>query len=170
MMITGLVLLLASVFLVFLARLIRRRRLENDPTALYQQLQPVSVPALLNLLNPDDLHFLQANLRPVDFVKLKRQRTRSLIDYVRRIASNARVLTSLGAISQHSAVPEVVAAGKSLSSRALVTRILAFRTLVCLMLELLFPFMHPNLSDMISAYEVATSRLEEIWTAALSPR
>lgn len=170
MMTTAFVLLLALAFLIFLVSLMRRRRLESDPIALYRQLQPIHLPALLNLLNPDDLNFLRANLRRSEFVKLKRERTRSLIEYVRKIASNAKVLTSIGAISQHSPLPEVAAAGQALSTRALVTRIRALRALMSLWIELFLPFLDTNLGTTISAYEAANSRLQGIDPASVVPR
>ena len=169
-MTTILVIFLAAAFLLFLASSVRRRRVEGDPVSLYHQLQPVHMPALLNLLNPEDLSFLRANLLEVDFVKLKRQRTRALIEYVRRIAFNARVLTSIGAISRHAQAPEVAAAGQLLVSRALMTRILALRTLACLKVELMFPLFDTNLGSTIKAYEAAQTRLEGISPASLVTR
>ena len=164
--ITILVVFLAVIFLLFLASSVRRRRVESDPHGLYHQLQPVHLPALLNLLNPEDLTFLRANVGEADFLKLKRQRTRALIEYVRRIAFNARVLTSIGALSRHSEAPEVAAAGQLLVSRALMTRMLALRTLLCLQVELLLPLFDTNLGSTIKAYEAAQSRLEGISSAS----
>jgi hypothetical protein len=158
-MTTFFVLLLALVFILFLTSLMRRRGVESDIVSLYRRLQPVYLPALLNLLNPEDLSFLRTSLRPSDFVKLKRQRTRALIDYVSRIASNAQVLTSIGALYRHSTLPEVAAAGQLLVSRALMTRILALRTLMCLRIELMFPLFSTNLGSTITAYETARSGL-----------
>ena len=165
-MTTILVVLLALAFILFLASLIRWRRVENDPVGLSHQLQPLHMPALLNLLNPEDLSFLRANLREADFLELRRQRTRALIEYVRRIAFNARVLTSIGALSRHSQAPEVSAAAQLLVSRALMTRILALRTLVCLQVELMLPLFNTNLESTIKAYEAAQSRLEGISSAS----
>lgn len=161
-MITILVTLLALGFIIFLAVSMRRRGAETNPVSLYSQLQPVHLPALLNLLNVEDLNFLRANVRPSDFLKLKRARTRALIDYVRRIASNAKVLASIGALCRHSPLPEVAIAGQSLVSRALTTRILALRTLLCLELELVLPMFDTNLGSTIKAYETAQARLEGI--------
>jgi len=166
-MTTVFVLLLALAFILFLAALMRRRRLESDPVGLHRQLQPVHLPALLNLLNPEDLSFLRTNLRQSDFVKLKRQRTRALIEYVRRIASNAKVLASIGALYRHSALPEVAAAGQLLLSRAFMTRVLALRTLLCLQIELMLPLFDTNLGSTIKAYEAARGRLEGISSASL---
>jgi hypothetical protein len=165
-MITVVVLVLAAAFILFLATLMSRRRIESDPAGLYRQLQPVYLPALLNLLNMEDVNFLRANLEQSDFVKLKRQRTRALIVYVRRIAFNARVLASIGAWSRHSALPEVAAAGQLLVSRALRTRLLALRTLLCLEIELILPLFDTNLGSTIKAYEAAQSRLEGISAAS----
>ncbi len=165
-MITVIVLVLAAAFVLFLASLMGRRRVESDPAGLYRQLQPIYLPALLNLLNVEDLNFLHANLEQVDFVRLKRQRTRALIVYVRRIAFNARVLASIGAWSRQSPSHEVAAAGQLLLSRALATRMLALRTLLCLQVELVLPLFDTNLGSTIKAYEAAQSRLEGISAAS----
>lgn len=169
-MTTVFVLLLALAFILFLASLMRRRRVESDPIGLYRQLQPVYLPALLNLLNPEDLSFLRTNLPRADFVKLKRQRTRSLIDYVRRIASNAKVLTSIGAVYRHSPLPEEAEAAQLLVTRALMTRLLALRALICLWIELMLPLFNTDLGSTITAYETARSRLEGVSSASLALR
>jgi len=166
-MTTLLVVLLALAFILFLTSLMRLRRVERDLVGLYNKLQPVHLPALLNLLNPEDLSFLRANLRKPDFVQVKRQRTRALIDYVRRIALNAKVLTSLGELYRYSPLPDVAAAGQLLVSRALMTRILALRTLLCLQIELVLPLFDTNLVSTIKAYEAARTRLEGISSTSL---
>jgi len=169
-MITFLIILLACAFLVFLVRLMHRRGAENDTVGLYRRLQPVYLPALLNLLNPDDLAFLRTSLRHSDFVELKRRRTRALIDYVRRINTNAKVLTSIGAILRQSPVPDVAMSGQLLASRALTTRMLAGRTLLFLEIELLLPFFDTNLASTIRAYETARARLEGVTPSSLAAR
>jgi hypothetical protein len=166
-MTTLFVLLLALLFILFLTTLMRRRTVERDLVGLRHQLRPVHLPALLNLVNPEDLSFLRTNLRRSYFVKLKRQRTLALISYVRRIASNAKVLTSIGALYRHSALPEVATAGQLLVSRAFTTRILALRTLMCLRIELMLPLFSTNLGSTITAYEAARSDLEKTSSASL---
>jgi len=169
-MITVLIVLLACAFLVFLALSVRHRRAASDTVGLYRQLQPVYLPALLNLLSPDDLAFLRASLRHSDFVDLKRQRTRALIDYVRRINTNAKVLTSIGAILRQSPAPDVATAGQLLVSRAFTTRVLAARTLLFLEIELMLPFFDTNLASTIQAYETARARLEGVTPSTLATR
>jgi len=167
-MTTLIVLLLAVAFIVYLTSLARRRRTETDATGFYRRIQPVHLPALFNLLNAEDLDFLRTNLRRGDFVKLKRQRARALMDYVRRIAANARVLTSIGVLYRHSTVPEVAASGQALVSRALTTRILALRTLLCLQIELILPLFNTNLRSTIKAYEAARARLDTISSGSVA--
>jgi hypothetical protein len=161
-MITVLVLSLALAFILYLMSLMRRRRAEMDPTDLYWRLRPIHLPALLNLLNPDDINFLRTNLRQADFLKLKRQRTRALMDYVRKIALNAAVLTSIGMLYRNSPVPEIAASGQFLAARALTTRILALRTLLCLQIELVLPGFNTNMGSTIKAYEAARVGLDRI--------
>jgi len=170
MTITVFVVLLSLGFIVYVARLMRRRKTETDAARLYKQLQPIHLPALLNLLNPDDLSFLRINLSHSDFLALKRRRTRALMDYVRRIGLNARVLTSIGALRRQSALPDVAAAGQTLASHALTTRILAVRTLFFLELELVLPFFDTNLAPTIKAYEKARARLDESSATSLAAR
>lgn len=166
-MTTLFVLVLALVFILFLTTLMRRRSVERDLVSLHRQLQPVHLPALLNLVNLEDLSFLRKNLSRSYFVKLKRQRTRALISYVRRIASNAKVLTSIGALYRHSNLTEVATAGQLLVSRASMTRMLALRTLMCLWIELMLPLFSTNLGSTITAYEAARSDLEASSSASL---
>ena len=157
---TFITLSIALAFIVFVGVLIRRRRMETNAAVFYRRLQPIYLPALLNLLNPEDIDFLRNNLRHSDFMIVKRDRTRALIQYVRRIAANARVLVTIGVLSRQTTCKEVAVAAQTLVSRALVTRILALRTLACLYVELVLPLFDTNLGSTIQAYEAAQARLE----------
>lgn len=162
MTITLIVVTVALAFGGLVLILMRGRNRELDPAVLQLQLHPIYVPALVNLLNPDDLLFLQQRLSRSDFLKLKRERARSLIDYVCRIASNAKVLTSIGAIYQHSPQREIAAEGQSLAASAVTTRMLALKALFSLWIEFLLPSFTADLQNMLSAYEAAESCFREL--------
>jgi hypothetical protein len=162
MTITLIVVALASAFFGFVVILMRRRSRELEPSALQLRLQPVYLPALINLLNPEDLLFLEQRLGRADFLQLKRARARSLIDYVWRIAYNAKVLASIGAIYQHSPRHEIAAEGQSLAARAITTRMLALRALFLVWIEFLLPSFTADLQTVVSAYAAAESSFREL--------
>jgi len=164
------IVLIAALLIVFLITLVRQRHATTDVNELYSRLKPIYVPALLNLINPGDLIFLRTRLRRSDFLKVKRARARALIDYVGRIAFNARTLTSIGTLYRQSAQPELASAGQSLVSRAASTRILALRTLVFLKIEFILPFFDTNLTPTLSAYERAKARLDGISSTLIPAR
>lgn len=170
MTITFIVVAIAAGFFWFLLILMQRRSREVEPATLQLRLQPVYLPALVNLLNPEDLLFLKQRLLPADFLKLKRERARSLIDYVRRIGFNAKTLTSIGAIYQHSPEREIAAEGQALAARAVSTRMLAFKALFCLWIEFLLPRFTTDLQSVINAYEAAESSFRELPEASSAAR
>src|SRR4051794_7273813 len=57
-----------------------------------ESLQPVHLPALMNLLDESQQDYLRTRLSKQDFAKLQRQRNKALLVYVKRIASNSAVL------------------------------------------------------------------------------
>ncbi len=137
----------------------RRRAVDlSDYGSLSQQLQPIPVSALLNLIDPAQQEYLQRNLSKADFTRLQRMRNRALREYFRAIYRNAGILLQLAYAAVESERPEVVEAGRELLDQAMLTRTLAIRALMRLAGARVIPVPVANLVPAVTKYAIATAR------------
>jgi hypothetical protein len=153
---------LAIVFVLFLIRYSPWRSAAARPEELHLVLQPVYVPALLNLIDERNLEFLRLSLKASEFRKAQRERNRALRVYVRRIALNTRVLIATAEAAQRAADPVVADSGRVLLATSLSTRTRAVRALAFLYVAEIFPNRLPDLADAIRTYESATARMNSL--------
>jgi hypothetical protein len=123
-----------------------------------EAMQPIHLPALLNLLDESQQDYLRARLPKRDFAKLQRRRNRALLVYVKRIASNSAVLMRYAHAATQASEPETVAAGRELLQAALSTRISALKAMGLLYIGVALPTSVRNLGDAIARYSTATDR------------
>ena len=158
MIITILIFVVALAFVLFLLWFEpwRQSTVYDDPRV---ALQPISVPALMNLIDTRNMEFLRVSLPAADFRKARRERIRVLRVYVRRISYNTRILMDAAESARQATDPVVAESGRVLLESALATRTRALKALASLYAGELFPSLVPDLSPAIHTYESAAARL-----------
>lgn len=162
MAITLLLLGLGVLFILFLLWFAPWASPAANPENLRSALEPVSVPALMNLIDPANLDFLRRSLTAREFRGACRERNRVLRMYVHRISHNTRVLISAGAIAQRSTDAAVAESGRVLVEAALATRTRALRALTYLYIGEVFPGVVPDLTAAVTTYQSATQRMDTL--------
>jgi hypothetical protein len=125
-------------------------------------MQPIHLPALLNLLDESQQDYLRAKLSKQDFAKLQRQRNKALLVYVKRIASNSAVLMRHAHAATQVSDVETAAAGRELLQSALSTRISALKAMGSIYIGVVMPTSVKQLGDAIARYSNATERFSEL--------
>lgn len=162
MTVTIVLLVVAVLFALFLIRFSPWRTAAPKSDDLHGALEPVYVPALMNLIDSENLEFLQRSLNPTDFRKALRERNRALRVYVRRISHNTRVLIAAAENAQRASDPAVAESGRVLLATSIETRTRALRALTALYIGELFPSVLPDLSEAVHTYESAAARMHSL--------
>lgn len=162
MTITLLLFALAVVFALFLIRYSPWRSSAPRPDELQRALEPISVPAFMNLIDAANVEFLRRSLPENDFRQAQRERNRALRSYVRRITHNTRILIAAAESAQRAQDPAVVNSARVLLEASLATRTRAMRALASLYVGEIFPAFLPNLEDAIHTYQSATARMNSL--------
>jgi len=158
---TVILLIVAFAVLVLLLIIYATRRPAADVTqyeSLTQQMQPVPVTALLNLIDPMQVDYLRRMLPKREFERLQRMRNRALLSYVRAIYKNAGILVQCAHAAAHSERTNIAEAGRELLNLALVTRTNALQSMALLTVSLIFPKAAANVLPTVFKYATATAR------------
>ena len=99
----------------------------------------VDMLALNNLFSQEEEDFLQAALPRSAFKRIRRLRTRAMIEYVSTIAYNAGLALRWSAQAQSSDDPAIVETAKSIGRIALEVRVRALQAICILTVSLVFP-------------------------------
>ncbi len=159
MTITILIVAFGILVLLLLVYTTRRRAADiSQYDSLTQQLEPVPVAALLNLIDPAQQNYLERMLPKKDFAHLQRMRNRALLAYVRAIYKNAGIFLKCAHAAEQSERAEVAEAGRELLNLALFTRTQALRSMLILITSLVVPKAAANLLPTITKYVTATAR------------
>jgi hypothetical protein len=162
MTITLLLLALALVFALFLLRYAPWSHPVVNASDVHRSLEPISVPALMNLIDSRNVDFLRRSLPPSDFRRAQRERNRTLRVYVRRVAHNTRILIAAAESAQRAADPAIAESGRLLLEDSLATRTRAVRALASLYVGELFPGFLPDLAEAIHTYQSAAARMDSL--------
>ncbi len=162
MTITLLLLALALAFVLFLIRYEPWRSASAGTGDLRPELLPISMPALMNLIDARNLEFLRRSLSSREFRKAQRERNRVLRIYVRRITHNTRLLIAVAESAQRAEDPTLAASGRVLLDASVATRTRAVRALASLYIGEIFPAFLPDLSPAIHTYESAAASMDSL--------
>jgi hypothetical protein len=153
---------IALLFALFLMRYAPSRSAAPQTDELHLALEPIYVPALMNLIDENNLDFLRRSLNASDFRKAQRERNRSLRVYVRRISNNTRILIAAAESARHAPDPAVAESARVLLETSLATRTRAVQALAFLYVGEIFPGFLPDLSDAISKYQSAAAGMSSL--------
>ena len=137
---------------VCLVMVAARGGLSLKSTDLNKTIQPVNVPALMNLLDESQQDYLRSRLPKRDLTRLQRKRNRALLVYVKRILSNSAVLMRYAHAATQSTDAEIAATGRELMQSALRTRIYGLKAIGFLYIGMALPGAAPLLGDTIARY------------------
>jgi hypothetical protein len=142
---------------LYLLRVVRGQR---TPISSLEELatlsRAVDVDSFCNLIDPEEVRFLQQNLSRAQFRIVQRERTLATIDYVRNIAHNAGLLVTLGQLAVVNPDPQLAAAAQSMVERALHVRMLAMLALVKLYTRSVLPALPFAAEDIFRDYRQLT--------------
>ena len=153
--------LIAFVLLVLFAYLATRRTgdlpdLDRTITAI----RSLDMEAFRNLLDPEEEEFLRASLPPPEFRRIKRERSRTALVYIKELSWVSLQFTRFGGAAQRSPDPLIAAWGKQIANSAIYLRLRALDASAQLILSATFPGLHPRpLRSLFEQYDRATGLL-----------
>ena len=95
--------------------------------------------AFRNLLDPKEEMYLLSRLSPRDFRRIKRERARAALAYVRELSQAGLEFARYGSAAQRSDDPEIAASGKQIANSAIHLRLRALEAGVHLAIAATFP-------------------------------
>jgi hypothetical protein len=153
----SMIIILLSVILVFAAVLVWILffpQLRNLSSNFDSGLQPVHLPAVLSLIDSKHEEVLRNRVSSREMRAIERARTRALIEYFGRIATNSAVILRASQDAARSASdPAIRQHSSELARLALSTRIAALRALSALYIALIWPGFASGLRSVEGSYE-----------------
>jgi hypothetical protein len=112
--------------------------------------------AFRNLVDPEEEEFLRARLPARDFRRIKRERARTALVYVKELSQASLQFARFGGAAQRSPDPAIAAWGKQIANSAISLRLRALDASVQLVLSATFPALHPRpLRSLLEQYDRA---------------
>jgi hypothetical protein len=142
----------ASLFLVFLVGQMYWRHSGRIGAQPARQLIPIDLDAFENLTDPEEERFLKLNLTPGDFREVQRERIRAAKLYVAALSSNAGILAAVGQSARHHADPAIAATGVEIFQRAVKVKVWCAIALLRLNTAMVFPARVSSSSRIASRY------------------
>ena len=152
---------LAIALLVLLAYLASRRSrslpdLERSAAAI----RLLDMEAFRNLVDPEEEEFLRAHLPAHKFRRIKRERTRAALAYVKELSQASLEFARVGDVAQRSPDPVMAAWGKQIANSAIYLRLRAWDAGAGLILAATFPSLPPRpLRALLDQYDRANCLL-----------
>jgi hypothetical protein len=151
-------LVLLAAFITFA---IRRTRDLPDVDQAATVIQSLDIEAFRNLVDPEEEAFLRARLPPEEFRRIKRERTRVALAYVKALSHASLQFARFGDLAQRSPDPAIAASGKQIANSATYLRLRALDASIQLTLSAAFPRIGPRpLRSLLEQYDRAAYLLE----------
>jgi hypothetical protein len=158
MTMTLLFVLIAFLLLLSFAYLAMRRGrdLPNVDQAL-TAIRSLDIEAFRNLVDPEEEAFLRARLPVAEFKKIKRERARVALAYVRALSRASLQFARFGDAARRSPDPAIAASGKQIADSAIYLRLRALDAGAQLMLAAAFPSLDLHRArSLVQQYDRAT--------------
>jgi hypothetical protein len=124
-------------------------------------IQSLDIEAFRNLVDPEEEAFLRARLPPEEFRRIKRERTRVALAYVKALSHASLQFARFGDAARRSSDPAIAASGKQIANSATYLRLRALDASVHLTLWAAFPRISPRpLRSLLEQYDRAAYLLE----------
>lgn len=116
--------------------------------------------AFRNLLDPNEEIYLLSRLSPGDFRRIKRERARAALAYVRELSRAGLEFARYGSAAQRSTDAEIAASGKQIANTAINLRLRALEAGLHLAFAATFPGHRPrSLNALAEQFDHATHLL-----------
>jgi hypothetical protein len=153
--------LIALVLLAAFAVLALRRTQDSpDLDRAVAAIRLLDIDAFRNLVNPEEEDYLRADLPPPEFRKIKRERARAALAYVKALSNASLQFARFGDVARHNADPALAALGREIASSAIYLRLRTLDASARLRLAVAFPGLPPRpLYSLLEQYDHAACLL-----------
>ena len=151
-------LMLLAVFVTFA---IRRTKDLPDLDQAATAIQSLDIEAFRNLVDPEEEAFLRARLPPKEFRKIRRERARAALAYVKALSHVSLQFARFGDAAQRSPDPAIAASGRQIANSAIYLRLRALDASAHLILLSIVPGFGPRpLRSLLEQYDRAAYLLQ----------
>jgi len=159
---TLLFVLIAFVLLLSFAYLaVRRTKGAADVDQALTTVQALDIEAFRNLVDPEEEAFLRARLPAQEFRRIKQERARAALAYVKALSHASLQLARFGDAAQRNPDPAIAASGRQIAESATYLRLRALDARVQLTLSAAFPGLGPRpLGPLLEQYDRAAHLLQ----------
>jgi hypothetical protein len=149
---------IAVVLLILFAYFAMRRTQDvPDLDRASAAIRSLDIEAFRNLVDPEEEAFLRANLPVAEFKKIKRERARAALAYVRALSRASLQFARFGDAARRSPDPAIAASGKQIADSAIYLRLRALDAGAQLMLAAAFPSLDLHRArSLVQQYDRAT--------------
>jgi hypothetical protein len=153
--------LISITLLVLFAYLATRRTTElPDLDRTITAIRALDVEAFRNLVDPEEEEFLRASLPAQEFRRVKRERSRTALVYIKELSRVSLQFARFGDAAQRSPDPVIAAWGKRIANSAIYLRLRALDASAQLILSATFPGLQPRpLRSLLEQYDRAAGLL-----------
>ena len=158
-----LVFVLLALTLLALFACLATRRAKNLPDADHAltAIRSIYIEAFRNLIDPQEETFLRTSLSAPEFRRVKRERTRAALAYVKALSQVSLQFAHFGDVARKNPDPAIAASGRQIANSAIYLRLRALDASVQLTLSAIFPGSGPRaLRSLLEQYDHATSLLQ----------
>lgn len=155
------VLIALALLVVFTILATRRTRNLPDVHQAFAAIQSLDIEAFRNLVDPEEEAFLRASLPIQEFRRIKRERARAALAYMKVLSSASLQVARFGDAAQRNPDPEIAASGRQIANSAISLRLRALDARMRLAWSATFPAMHPRpLRSLFEQYDHAAYLLQ----------
>jgi hypothetical protein len=133
------VLISITLLLLFAYLATRRTRDLPDLDRTITAIRALDVEAFRNLVDPEEEEFLRASLPAEEFKRVKRERSRTALVYMKELSKVSLQFARFGDAAQRSPDPLIAAWGKQIANSAIYLRLRALDASAQLLLTAAFP-------------------------------
>ncbi len=138
----------------------RRTRGLQDVDSALTAIRSLDIEAFRNLMDPQEVAFLQAKLPASEFRRIQRERTEAALVYVKALSQVSLQFARFGGVAQRNPDPVIAASGKQIANSATYLRLRALDARLLLTLSATFPSLGPRpLRSLFEQYDHAASLL-----------
>ncbi len=150
--------LIAFVLVVLFAYLATRRTRDlPDLDRTVTAIRSLDMEAFRNLVDPEEEEFLRTSLPAQAFRRIKRERARTALIYVKELSRASLQFARFGGAAQRNPDPVIAAWGQQIANSAIYLRLRALDASAQLILSATFPGLHPRpLRSLLEHYDRAS--------------
>jgi hypothetical protein len=157
-----LIFVLAALALLAIFSVLAARRSQGPPdlNGAVSAIRSLDIDAFRNLLDPEEEDFLRANLPPAQFRRIRRERARVALAYVKALSGASLQFARFGDVARRNADPALAALGKRIATSAVYLRLLSLDASARLRLAVAFPALPARpLHSLLEQYDRAACLL-----------